>query len=94
MNSSELISRLSKKLQLSKAEVTERMQDTISIISTGLLNGDSVSLGNLGTLEVKKRNERVSVNPASGKRMLIPPKLIVKYKVSSSLKEKVKDLKP
>ena len=94
MNSSELASELSERLKLSKAEVSKRMNDTVDIIKNELLENNSVILGNLGTLEVKKRNERISVNPSSKKRMLIPPKLVVKFKMSNSLKEKTKKMKP
>ena len=53
-------------------------------------DGDSVSLSGFGVLEVKKKNERVSVNPTTGKRMLVPPKLVLTYKPSSLLKDKLK----
>jgi nucleoid DNA-binding protein len=94
MNSAELTATLSQKLQLSKTEVNKRIDDTITVITAELQKSNSVSLGNFGTLEVMKRNERISVNPASGKKMLIPPKLVVKFKVSNSLKDKLKELKP
>jgi nucleoid DNA-binding protein len=93
MNSAELINVLSKKLQLSKSDVGKRLEDTVSIISEELTKNNVVSLLNLGNLEVKKREERVCVNPASGKRVLVPPKLIVKFKTSSTLKEKLKGIK-
>jgi len=93
MNSAELIATLSQRLQLSKVEVNKRLEDTVSIITTELSKNNSVSLSNLGTLEIKKRNERISVNPSTGKKMLLPPKLVVKFKVSNSLKDKLKGLK-
>jgi nucleoid DNA-binding protein len=93
MNSAEFITALSQKLQLSKTEVTKRVEDTASIITAELLKDNSVSLSNFGTFEVKKRNERISVNPASGKKVLLPPKLVVKFKVSNSLKDKLKGIK-
>ena len=93
MNSAEFITALSQKLQLSKSEVTKRVEDVASIITTELLKDNSVSLGSFGTFNVKKRQERISVNPSSGKKMLLPPKLVVKFKVSSSLKDKLKGIK-
>ncbi|MDR0507999.1 MAG: HU family DNA-binding protein [Dysgonamonadaceae bacterium] len=93
MNSAELINVLSKKLQLNKADVVKRMDDAVSIITDALNKNDIISLHNMGSLEIKKRNERVCVNPGSGKRTLVPPKLIVKFKTSSNLKEKLKGLK-
>jgi DNA-binding protein HU-beta len=93
MNYTELIATLSQKLQLSKTEVSQRMDDTVAVITSELLKNNAVSFGNLGTMEIKKRNERISVNPVSGKRMLIPPKLIVGFKTSNSLKDKLKGMK-
>jgi nucleoid DNA-binding protein len=93
MNSAELVNVLSKKLQLPKTEVTKRLEDTVSVITGELIKNNIVSLHNLGNLEVKKRDERVCVHPASGKRVLVPPKLIIKFKPSSALKEKLKGVK-
>jgi nucleoid DNA-binding protein len=93
MNHAELITALSQKLRLSKTEVSKRMDDTAALITSELLKNNSITFGNLGTMEIKKRNERISFNPVSGKRMLIPPKLIVKFKTSGSLKDKLKGVK-
>ena len=42
------------------------------------------------TFEVKKKLERVSVNPVTKQRLLIPPKLMLTFKPSAGLKEKFK----
>ena len=90
MNTVELISSLAQKLLLSKAEVAKRLEYTVMVITAELLKNKSVSFSTFGILEVKKREERISVNPASGKRMLIPPKIVIKFKMSNSLKDKLK----
>jgi DNA-binding protein HU-beta len=43
-------------------------------------------------LEVKKREERISVHPATQVRTLIPPKLVVNFKQSNALKDKINAL--
>ena len=91
MNTAELTSSLAQKLLLPKTEVAKRLEDTIAVVIAELLKSKSVLFNNFGTLEVKKREERISVNPASGKRMLIPPKLVVKFKMSNTLKDKLKN---
>jgi len=93
MNSAELITVLSKKLHLPKTEVSRLMANTAEVITAELVGNKVVSLHNLGNLEVKKKNERISVNPVNGKKMLIPPKLTVKFNTSSSLKKKLKEFK-
>jgi len=90
MNTTELTALLAKKLSLPKTEVAQRLDDTVSVITTELLENNLVSLSSFGALEVKKREERISVHPSSGKRMLVPPKLVIKFKMSNILKEKLK----
>lgn len=52
---------------------------------------DAVALPGFGSFEVRKRAERVAVHPASGKRLLIPPKLALVFRPSSILKQKVNE---
>lgn len=42
-----------------------------------------------GTFEVKKRLERVLINPNNGKKMLVPPKLVLGFKPVTNLKERM-----
>ena len=94
MNYTELIAALSQKLQLTKAEVGKRLDETTAVIIEELTKDNVVSILNFGTLEVKKRLERISIHPNTGKKILIPPKLAVKYKTSVSFNKKIKELKP
>ena len=55
-----------------------------------LEEGNTVYIQGFGTFEVKKKVERISVNPVSKQRMLVPPKLVLSYKPSASLKDKFK----
>ena len=41
-----------------------------------------------GIYPIGKKMERISVNPTTGKRYLIPPKLVLAFKQSNVLKEK------
>jgi DNA-binding protein HU-beta len=94
MNYSELLTAMAQQLQLSKTEVEKRLDETTAIITDALVKNNVVSIVNVGTLEVKKRQERISIHPNTGKKLLVPPKLIVKYKASVSLNKKLKELKP
>lgn len=94
MNYSELLTALAQRLQLPKAEVGKRLDETTAIITAELIKSNVVSILNFGTLEVKKRQERLSIHPNTGKKLLVPPKLIVKYRASVSLSKKLKELKP
>lgn len=51
---------------------------------------DIVTLPGFGNFEAKKRLERVMVMPGTGKRMLLPPKMVLTFKPSAILKQKMK----
>ena len=90
MNNKEFIAALSHKSGY-KIEDTQNMVRTVMYnIVDKLTEGDSVTLGGLGTFEVKKRMERIITNPGTGQKMLVPPKLVVNFKPVSSLKLKVR----
>ena len=40
--------------------------------------------------ETKKKMERVIVNPSTGQRMLVPPKLVLNFKPNQTWKDKLK----
>ena len=62
----------------------------LSIMTQELQDGNTVAIQGFGTFEVKKKMERVSVNPVTQQRLLIPPKHVLTYKPSIALKEKFK----
>ena len=90
MNNKQFLTELSNKCQMSAEMAGEHVQTLIGVMEKIWQKGDSVSLSGFGVLEVKKKNERISVNPTTGIRMLVPPKLVLTYKPSSLLKEKLK----
>ncbi len=91
MNHKELISGVSQKLNLSKAEVENLVSAMVKVISSELNDGKTIGFPNFGNFEVRKKEERLSVHPATQIRTLIPPKLVVNFKQSSSLKERINE---
>ncbi len=91
MNHSELLRTLSKRLNLHSDDVSNKLSATVNILSMQLIKGNVLTIPQLGTFEVKKRNERISVHPATGKRFLVPPKSVVGFKPVSSLKDKIQE---
>lgn len=90
MNNKEFISELSKKLGYTNKETGQLVSSVLNIMTQELQEGKSISIQGFGTFEVKKKLERISVNPTTQQRMLIPPKLVLAYKPSVTLKEKFK----
>lgn len=90
MNNKEFIAELSRKFGYTNKDTAQLVSSVLSIMTQELQEGNTIVLQGFGTFEVKKKLERVSVNPATQQRMLIPPKLVLSYKPSATLKEKFK----
>ena len=90
MNNKEFISELSRRLSYSNKDTTRLVSSVLSIMTQELQDGNTVSIQGFGSFEVKKKLERVSVNPITQQRLLIPPKLILSFKPSAGLKERFK----
>ena len=87
MNNKEFISELSRKLGYTNKDTSQLVSSVIGVMTQELQDGNNIAIG---TFEVKKKLERISINPATQQRMLIPPKLVLTYKPSVTLKEKFK----
>jgi DNA-binding protein HU-beta len=90
LNNKEYILELSKRSGYSIQETTELVASLFTDITQHLQNGKTITIQHFGSFEVKKKVERISINPITKKRMLVPPKLVLTYKPSTSLKEKFK----
>lgn len=90
MNNKEFISELSRRFVYTNKDTTQLVSSVISIMTQQLQDGNTVAIQGFGTFEVRKKLERISINPTTQQRMLIPPKLVLTYKPSAILKEKFK----
>ena len=90
MNNKEFISELSKRMGYSNKDATQFVSSVLNVMSQELQDGKSVVIQGFGSFDVKKKLERISVNPVTRQRMLIPPKLVLSYKPSITIKEKFK----
>ena len=90
MNNKEFISELSRKLGYINKDTSQLVSSVIGVMTQELQDGNNIVIQGFGTFEVKKKLERISINPATQQRMLIPPKLVLTYKPSVTLKEKFK----
>ena len=90
MNNKEFITKLAKRCNITVAEATANVDAFVNVMTERLKENDQLNVSGFGVLEVKMRKERLSVNPKTGQRMLIPPKLVPAFRPSSKLKDKFK----
>lgn len=90
MNNKEFISALARKSGHSTEETQKMVTTVIEAMTAMIDDGENVSITNFGTFEVKKRAERIIVNPGTGQRMLVPPKLVLGFKPSAQVRDNIK----
>ena len=75
----------------SSPEDTQKMVNVIvETMGDNFQEDNMVLVPTFGTFEVKKKMERVMVNPSTGQRMLVPPKLVLNFKPNASWKDQIK----
>lgn len=80
MNNKDFINALSKKTGLKAIDTQSMVMTAVNAIIGKMCDAEPVSLNGLGTFDVRKRNERIIVNPGTGKKNLVPPKLVATFK--------------
>ncbi|MDE5653021.1 MAG: HU family DNA-binding protein [Muribaculaceae bacterium] len=74
-------------------QTREDVQEVVSafckLLPDVCLEGDSVIVSGFGQFESRKRKERLTVHPASGERLMVPPKIVMKFRPSAVLNSRI-----
>lgn len=90
MNNKEFIAALSAKTDTSTRLTQILTNNLVGTITAGLEDGKLVVLPQFGSFEVRKKMERVIINPTTKQKMLVPPKLVVNFRPAQMMKDKMK----
>ena len=90
MNKAELISAIADNSGLSKVDSKKALDGFIAAVSSTLKAGGKVALVGFGSFDVYERSSRTGVNPATGKKITIAAKKVVKFKAGAELADLVK----
>lgn len=88
MNNKEFISQLATRTGYTVKDTTALMAALTTEMAAQLEEENSINIFGFGSFEVKKKLERVVINPSTKQRMLVPPKMTLSFKPSTTLKEK------
>lgn len=94
MNNKEFTAELSRRTGVSVKETTDLIGKLIDEMTQELVEGNAVAILGFGTFDVKKKAERISVSPTTKQRILVPPKLVLSFKPSSLLRDRVNKNQP
>ncbi|MBQ4916822.1 MAG: HU family DNA-binding protein [Muribaculaceae bacterium] len=90
MDNKQLQETLAKRMGRDNADISKLLEALVTTIKDRCGELDSIAIPGFGTFEAKKKLERIVVNPGTGKRMLVPPKITLSFKPSALLKSKIK----
>lgn len=90
MDNKQLQATLAKRMGRNNADIAKLLDALVTTIRERCGELDSIAVPSFGTFEAKKKLERIVVNPGTGKRMLVPPKITLTFKPSALLKTKLK----
>ena len=91
MNNKQFLTELAQRMGYSVPDTQKMMYQLVDAMADSFLEGNTIAVQNFGNFEVKKRLERIIVNPTTGQRMLVPPKLTLGFKISPTWKDKLKN---
>jgi len=89
MNKTELVAALAGKTGFSKKDSEKFVNDMICVITDALKKGDKVQLVGFGSFEVRKRAERMGLNPKTKAPIKIPASKSPVFKSGKALKDAV-----
>ncbi len=91
MNNKDYIASVAAKSGYSLEDTQKIVKSVLAAMGSSFEDGNAVQVNAFGSFEVKKRLERVIINPTSGQRMLVPPKLVLNFKPAAQMKGQIKN---
>ncbi|MCR5820948.1 MAG: HU family DNA-binding protein [Bacteroidaceae bacterium] len=88
MNNKQLISEMSRRSGLSVADTQTMINGLVAEMTEVLVSDGAVTIKQFGSFEVKKKMERVCQTP-SGQKVLVPPRLVLSFKPSPVMRERI-----
>lgn len=93
MDYKEFTDKLQERTGRDVAVIDKVMSAMSSVFKEQCSNMNTISVQGFGSFEPKKKMEREVVNPVTGVRMLIPPKIVLSFKPATGIKNRVKELR-
>ena len=95
MTKRDLVVKIASETGMTQNDVASVVQKTLDYMADELAEGNNIELRNFGVFEVKVRKSRKGRNPnAPENEVIIPERVIVKFRAGKELKERVDQINP
>ncbi len=91
MDNKNLVSTISKKMSRETKDIISLLEGFSAILKEKCGTLDSIAIPGFGTFEAIKEDEKISTDLSTGKRMLLPPKISLKFTPSAILRKKINE---
>lgn len=89
MDNKQFITRLAKRSGMDYKETAALLQSITSLMADKLSAGDTVAIPGFGSFAPEKLDETVLIDRSTGKRMLLPPQIVVRFEESAILSKRL-----
>lgn len=89
MTKAQLVDLIHDRVQCSKKEASDSVEQVFAIIKESLRRGDRVKISGFGSFVVCEKRARLGRNPQTGTPITIKPRRILSFKPSHVLKDQV-----
>lgn len=90
MTHKEFITEMAQRSGMTQSAVSDLVDVVVDVMSSKLAEDKQVSILNFGLFETKKKSERISVNPQTRQRYLVPPAIVATFKPAAAIKDELK----
>jgi DNA-binding protein HU-beta len=90
MTKRELIDTLAKRMNTSKREAEEWLDEFTDVVVDRVSDGEKVSITGFGVFDLGKRAARRGVDPRTQEELYIPPMSMPRFRVGKRFKESVR----
>ncbi len=80
---------IQEKLELSKTDAYEVMEELLEIIKDTIETGNSLMISGFGKFSVNEKKARKGRNPATNKEMILSERRVVTFKCSGQLRKTI-----
>ena len=91
MNNKAFVAELARRMGYKNSHTQRLINIMLGEAGARFIEGDSLQIANFGTFEVKRKLERVILNPTTGQQMLVPPKMVLSFRPNQGWKDKIKN---
>ncbi len=91
MDNKGFVAALSNKLAREPKDITALIEGLAASFRENCGNMDSIAIPGFGTFEPIKEDEHISTDLSTGKRLLLPPQIVLKFSPSSLLRKKLNE---